>query len=197
MTFVIGYATTASFVIIPTIVAAPTSVGYGLGEAASVTGLVLIPGGLVGAAMAVLTSRLERLLGSRAVMSTASVAELGSVGALLLAGVRPAMLFASSLLAGFGIGLGMTQAMNTVVASVPAERVASVGGLTYVLRSIGGTLGGQISGSILTVDLVPGTPFPTWSAFSTTLWIGSAVALVAVGASLVLPARAQLARLDS
>jgi len=65
----------------------------------------------------------------------------------------------------------MTQSMNLVVASVPPERVASVSGLTWVLRSVGGTLGGQLAGSILTLDLVTGTQFSTWSAISATFWM--------------------------
>ncbi|HEX3780408.1 MAG TPA: MFS transporter [Pseudonocardiaceae bacterium] len=190
MTFVIGYATTASFVIIPLIVAAPAMTGYGLAATASVTGMILIPGGVIGVVAAALTSRIERAVGSRAVMVVASVVTVASVAIMLLASHQPAILVTSSLLGGLGIGLGMTQAMNLVVAVVPADRVASVGGLLYVLRSVGGTLGGQISGSILAISLIRGTTLPNWSGFTSTFWIGSVVALAAIGVSLALPSRA-------
>jgi MFS family permease len=151
--------------------------------------MILIPGGVIGAIAASLVVRLDRAVGARAVMVMASVAIVASVAILLLSSARPAVLVVASLLIGVGIGLGMTQSMNLVVASVPAERVASVGGLTYVLRSVGGTLGGQIAGSILAVDLVPGTTFSTWSAFTVTFWIGTVVALAATAVSMSLPAR--------
>jgi MFS family permease len=189
MTFVIGYATTATFVIIPLIVSAPGSTGYGLGAAANVIGMILIPGGIIGAVAAANVARLERAIGARAVMLLASVATLSAVAVLLLASAQPAVLVTSSVLIGIGIGMGMTQAMNIVLAAVPAERVASVGGLTYVLRSVGGTLGGQITGSVLAVELIPGTDFSTWSAFGTTFWIASVVTLIAFTVSLAVPKR--------
>jgi MFS family permease len=189
MTFVVGFVTTASFVVIPTIVSAPAVVGYGLGAAASVTGIILIPGGLVGAIAATLVSRLERLVGARAVMVAAGLVLVVSAALLLFASSNFVILLISSTLLGVGIGLGMTQSMNLVVASVPPERIASVSGLTYVLRSVGGTIGGQIAGSILTLDLVVGTHFSTWSAISATFWIGLGVALVVTVLSLALPAR--------
>jgi MFS family permease len=189
MTFVIGYATTASFVIIPMIVSSPASTGYGLGAAPSVTGMILIPGGLVGAAAATMVSRLERLVGPRALMVTAGLVVVSSVALLLLASGQIAVLVVSATLGGLGIGLGMTEAMNIVVAAMPPERVASVGGLNYVFRSTGGALGGQIGGSILAAGLTPGTHYSSWSAFSTTFWIGSAVALTAVAASMFLRSR--------
>jgi MFS family permease len=189
MTFVIGYATTASFVIIPILVSSPVSTGYGLGAAPSLTGMILIPGGLLGAAAATMVTRLERQIGPRASMLLAGLVVVSSVALLLLADGHLVVLFISATLGGLGIGLGMTEAMNIVVAAMPPERVASVGGLNYVLRSIGGALGGQIGGSILAADLNPGTPYSTWSAFSLTFLIGTAVALTAVTASLFLRSR--------
>ncbi|MEC3974187.1 hypothetical protein [Amycolatopsis sp. H20-H5] len=170
-----------SEVIIPMIVSSPASTGYGLGAAPSLTGMILIPGGLLGATAATMVTRLERLTEPRALMVIAGSVVVTSVALLLLAGGQ----VVSATLG----GLGMTEAMNIVVAAMPPERVASVGGLNHVLRSIGGALGGQIGGSILAADLLPGTPYSSWSAFSTTFWIGSAIALTAVAASLFLRPR--------
>ncbi|WP_329066766.1 hypothetical protein [Amycolatopsis sp. NBC_01480] len=83
--------------------------------------------------------------------------------------------------------------MNLVVASVPEERIASVSGLGWVLRSVGGTLGGQLSGSLLAGRLLPGTSLPAWPAFVTAFWADLAVGLLALVGSLALRRRARLA----
>jgi hypothetical protein len=58
-----------------------------------------------------------------------------------------------------------------------------------VLRSVGGTLGGQLTGSLLTGHVVAGTDNPAWSAFRTAIWIDIAVALIAVAGGFALRAR--------
>jgi MFS family permease len=188
---VLGYTTTASFMMIPLLVSAPASTGYGLGAEAAVIGAILVPGTLVGAIGAGFVPRLERLLGAKTVMVIASGATLASGAILLTASGNMGLLAASSTVAGLGIGLGMTQAMNLVVVSVPEERIASVTGLGWVLRSVGGTLGGQLSGSVLAGHIVAGTTYSTWSAFSTAIWIDIAVALLAVVGAIALRRQAK------
>jgi MFS family permease len=191
MSGVLGYTTTASFMMIPLLVSAPASTGYGLGAEAAVIGAILVPGTLVGAIGAGFVPRLERLLGAKTVMVIASGATLASGAILLTASGNMGLLAASSTVAGLGIGLGMTQAMNLVVVSVPEERIASVTGLGWVLRSVGGTLGGQLSGSVLAGHIVAGTTYSTWSAFSTAIWIDIAVALLAVVGAIALRRQAK------
>jgi len=58
--------------------------------------------------------------------------------------------------------------------------------LGWVLRSVGGTLGGQLSGSILAGQVLAGGTLPTWSAFTTAIWIDAAVAVLAVAGGIAL-----------
>ncbi|WP_236795490.1 MFS transporter [Amycolatopsis sp. GM8] len=187
--FTAGWATYAVFLSLPTIVAAPPLAGYGLGGTPTTAGLLLLPLGLIGAASATLTGRLERLLGAKTVMVLSCVPIVASSAVLFLARHDGTMLALSSGLAGLGIGIGLTQAMNIVSSSVPAERVASASGFILVVRSVGGTLGAQVSGSILASDLITGTPLPTWSAFGTIFVISIVVGVGALAASLALPRR--------
>jgi len=186
MAGVLGYTTTASFLMIPILASAPVTTGYGLGAAAGAIGAILIPGTVLGAVSAAFVPRLERLVGAKAVMIAAATATLTSAALLLTASGNALLLAASATVAGMGIGLGMTQAMNLVVVSVPEERIASVTGLGWVLRSVGGTLGGQLSGSILAGQVLAGGTLPTWSAFSTAIWIDAAVAILAVAGGIAL-----------
>jgi MFS family permease len=183
---VLGYTTTASFLMIPVLASAPVTTGYGLGAAAGAIGAILIPGTVLGAVSAAFVPRLERLVGAKTVMITAATATFTSAALLLTASGNALLLAVSATVAGMGIGLGMTQAMNLVVVSVPEERIASVTGLGWVLRSVGGTLGGQLSGSILAGQVLAGGTLPTWNAFSTAMWIDAAVAVLAVAGGIAL-----------
>jgi hypothetical protein len=53
---------------------------------------------------------------------------------------------------GFGIGLILTQTFDLVGSIVPPERVASIGGLVYVLKMIGAAIGGQVTISFVHAD---------------------------------------------
>lgn len=65
---------------------------------------------------------------------------LAAALALLASPGRPWLILVATALAGVTVGLGLTCAMNVVVASVPLERTASVSGLAFVAKNIGGTL---------------------------------------------------------
>lgn len=194
--FAVGWATYAVFLAIPTIVAAPPANGYGLGGTPTTAGLLLIPLGVVGAASAPLTGLLERVLGAKAVMVLSCLPIVASSAILFLARHDAVVLAFASGLAGLGIGIGLTQAMNIVSSSVPAERVASASGLLLVVRSVGGTMGAQVSGSVLAGDLVPGTALPTWSSFGAVFVVATVVGLGAIAAGSALPARKIQGRLE-
>ncbi|MBB4685734.1 MFS transporter [Amycolatopsis jiangsuensis] len=187
--FAVGWATYAVYVALPTIVAAPPSVGYGLGGTPTTAGLLLLPLGVLGAVSAALTGRLERIFGSKTLMILSCLPVVASSAILFLARHDAAVLALASGLAGLGIGIGLTQAMNIVSSSVPVERLASASGFLLVLRQVGGTLGAQVSGSVLAGGLIEGTPLPTWSSFGAIFWISTVVGLGAIATSLALPRR--------
>lgn len=187
--FVIGYATTAVYLSVPGIVAAPRDTGYGLALSTTAAGLILLPLGVMGTVAAPLTGRLEQLLGARAVTSLSTAAIAASCGLFTLARQQPALLAAAAALLGIGVGCGLTQAMNSVVATVPTAAVASVAGLAFVVKSIGGTLGGQVSGSLLADDLLPRSPLPAWAGYTTVFAVAAAVGVMGVACAVVLTRR--------
>ncbi|WP_020495767.1 MFS transporter [Sciscionella marina] len=191
LSFVVGFATTLAYVCIPNLVAAPGSSGYGLGGTAATAGLLLVPFGLAGAVAAAVTGPLDRLLGPRLVIVLGNVLTLGSCATLLAAASSAAVVAIAAGLLGIGIGLVFTELINVVTGSVPAERASSVAGLPFVLRSVGGTLGSQISGSVLASEVIPGAGVPSWNAFTTMFWVTLAVVAAAVVLGVVLPARSR------
>ncbi|MGW6461033.1 MFS transporter [Streptomyces sp. NPDC055078] len=185
----IGWATSTASIAVPIIVAAPDPTGYGLASTTTVAGYVLAPLGFAAGVMSIVTGRLEKYADARTILVAACV-PIGASSALVLFGhPGPWMLALCSALAGIGIGIGFTQAMNILIASVPAERVASLSGFVFVVKGLGGTLGSQVAGTVLAGDVFPGTPLPTWSSITTAFWIALAVAALATVLSATLPHR--------
>jgi len=183
VTYIIGFATgwaaSATFVLLPLIVAAPTASGYGLGESPLTTGALLTVFGLLGAASAPLAAPLEKAIGARLLL-VLSCLPLVAAPLVLLFGHPsfPRLVIAAGLI-GLGIGLGFSQAMNVVVSAVPVDRIGSASSTVYVVRGVGSTLGAQVTGSLLTVTVLPSLGVSAWSGFVVALVIAAVVAAVA------------------
>ena len=152
--------------------------------------LVLVPGVLIGTT-AFLAGWFEQRLGRRlaaalppAITAVAFTLMFASAGHILVVG-------AAMLLCGFATGLGITQAMNIVVASVPPERVGAFSGMTFVIKAIGSTSGVQIAASMLSTDAASASESPTWGAFCAVFAVGLAVSVACAlfGLTLRKPAR--------
>ncbi|MBB2936592.1 MFS family permease [Amycolatopsis bartoniae] len=193
-TYVIGLATgwagSATFVLLPLIVAAPPASGYGLGESPLVTGSLLTVFGVLGAASAPLAAPLERLLGARLLLVLSCLPLVAAPLVLILGHLGFAGLVVAAGLIGLGIGLGFSQAMNVVVGTVPADRIGSASSAVYVVRGVGSTLGAQVTGSLLTVTLLPGLGVSAWSGFLAALVVSAVVAIVAAAAAGTVPRNA-------
>ncbi|TJZ98833.1 MFS transporter [Actinacidiphila oryziradicis] len=187
--FVVGFGTFAVFVLVPMLVELPTTTGYGLGGSALSSGLYLVPLGIVGTAVAPLTGRLERAIGTRGVMLTGTVAMVAAALVLLAAPGRPWLILVSTALAGLTVGFGLTGAMNIVVATVPEDRTASVSGLAFVAKSVGGALGAQLGAVLLAQSTAPDAELPAWSGFRSAFLLAATVSLAAALLSIALPAR--------
>lgn len=185
--FAAGWAGAATFVTFPLIVAAPAASGYGLGESPLTTGVLLTVYGLVGAAASPLAAPLERLIGPKPLLVLSSIPLIVAPAVLLLWQPDLPRLMIAAATVGLGIGIGFTQVMNIVVAAVPAERVGSATSVVYVSRGGGGTLGAQVTGSVLTIAVLPELGVPAWSGFVAAFTVAVALAAVATAAGFALP----------
>lgn len=118
------------------------------------------------------------------------------VAGLVMVGGRSdiVILAVGSGLVGVAVGLGLTQGVNIIALTLPADRVASVSGVAYVLRSVGAAVGAQVFATVMALDLVPGTPLPSWNAITWAFLGASAVGAVVAVVSFGLPARLTTAR---
>lgn len=113
------------------------------------------------------------LIGTGAIAASSILLVLGfqSIGLIVVAMV----------LIGIGIGLALTQLLNVAISAAPTDRQASVSGLTFVIKSISGSLGALIGG--LVISAVNYTP----SGFTTAFMIAAVVSVLTIGAAFMLP----------
>lgn len=140
-----GYGITATFIAAPLLVEAATGVG-GLGRSVGDASLALITFS-IGAVLAPLCVRgIADRIGAGGAMLCGSVLVVAAP-LILLSGPGLGLVCAALGAVGAGAGLIMTQAMNSIGVVVSNARLASASGAFYVIKSIGGALGGQISAS--------------------------------------------------
>ena len=188
-TFLVGVVLYVPFLLVPAIVQAPRSTGYGLGWDATRAGLLLVPGCFVAMAAGTLTGRLVRRFGSKMPMAMgAAVAAVGltsmafahsSVTELLLLGPLTAL----------GTSLSFSAMPNLIIEAVAPDQTGESNGVNSVVRIIGAAVGSQITAVLLATLLQKGTLLPSETALTAAFLMGAGAALAAMVVALWIPAR--------
>jgi MFS family permease len=134
---------------------------------------------------------LVRHFGIRAVLTVGCLV-VGAGGALF-ASWHSALWQAFVMMAVLGVGLGTTFAAipGLIVRSVPVHETGSAMGFYQVVRYVGFSLGSAVAASILASHTPDPTGPPTLSGYTTVLWAGSAICVLAAILAWVLPGRGQ------
>jgi hypothetical protein len=85
-----------------------------------------------------------------------------------------------------GIGLAFAAMPNLIVDAVPQHQTGEATGFNALVRSVGSSLGSQVSASILAGSIVAGG-LPSDAAFTTAFAVSAGVALVAGAMALLIP----------
>jgi EmrB/QacA subfamily drug resistance transporter len=185
-TLLTGFGMFGSFILIPQLAEAPASSGYGFGASATEAGLLMVPGSL----MMLLAGPFSGVLGNR-FGSKVPLAVGGLVSAigLLLLGVAhdsetEVLLFA--IVMSTGVGLAFAAMPNLIVDAVPQRQTGEATGFNALVRSVGASLGSQVSAAILAGSVVAGG-LPSDGSFQTAFAISAGVALLAAAMALVIP----------
>jgi EmrB/QacA subfamily drug resistance transporter len=148
-TLLVGFGMFGSFVLIPTLAEAPTSTGYGFGADATRAGLLLLPGALAMLALGPLSGVLGTRVGNKVPLAIGGF--VTALGLALLAvahgGEAEVLVFATVMSA--GIGLAFAAMPNLIIEAVPAHQTGEATGFNALVRSVGSSLGSQISAAIL------------------------------------------------
>lgn len=195
-TLLVGFAMFGSFILMPQLLQAPTDTGYGFGYSATQAGLVMVPGSLLSLGAGPLSGYLAARLGAKVPMAAGSA--MASVG-LVLVGLHHGSLIevmGFSLITSFGLGIVFAAMPNLIVEAVPSEMTGQATGVNALVRTIGSSVGGQVSAALLAAGTVAGGLYSSDSAF-TQAFVTSGVLAVAAGiVGALIPRRAAAAKRD-
>jgi MFS family permease len=178
--FAAGFASISAYVLVPLLLQAQFHADAGA------VGLYLLPMGLGGLTAGPLAAPLGRRLGVRAPLMLGTIVLAASVALPVAWRDQGWHVLASMTCLGVGAGLVLAQALNILVRAVGTAHAAGVSGLFFVIRSIGGTVGSQISATLLGTATSAGGVVAA-SGYTQAFAVATAVALVGVAAAALLP----------
>jgi EmrB/QacA subfamily drug resistance transporter len=190
---VFAFAMFAMSLVLPQLLQLPTATGYGLGQSLMVTGLVLVPSGLVMMAMSPISARITRARGPKTtLMVGAAVVAVGyAFGAVFMAEIWQLMLVSALIGAGIGFAYGAMPAL--IMGAVPVTETAAANSLNTLMRAIGTSVSSAVAGVILShLTISLGTAaVPSQDGFRLIMGLGSGAALAALAIAAFIPGRAR------
>ncbi|HEX3254616.1 MAG TPA: MFS transporter [Gaiellaceae bacterium] len=184
-TLLVGFGMFGSFVVIPTLAEAATSTGYGLGLDATRAGVLLMPGAFAMLVFGPLSGIVGTRLGNKVPLAAGGF--LTALGLALLAVAHESQLeiILFSLVMSAGIGLAFAAMPNLIIEAVPAQQTGEATGFNALVRSVGSSLGSQVSATILASSAVAG--IPTDSGYTRAFAVSAVVAAGAGVAAVFIP----------
>jgi EmrB/QacA subfamily drug resistance transporter len=186
-TLFVGFGMFGSFLLIPQLAELPESTGFGFGLDATGAGLLMLPG----AVMMLFTGPISGALGTRfgSKLPLAIGAAITSVGLFGL-GVDHGSQFAViawSFVMSTGIGLAFAAMANLIVEAVPPVQTGEATGINTLTRSVGASIGSQVSAAILAGSALAGSAVPTDDGFTAAFLVSAGVAAIAACIAVVIP----------
>ncbi|MET9631600.1 hypothetical protein ABZX92_29465 [Lentzea sp. NPDC006480] len=157
---VFAFSMFAQSLVLPQILQPPASTGHGLGQSLLVTGLVLVPSGLVMMATAPVSAKITTARGPRVTLM------LGTIVVAL----------------GYGAGIGLAHGSMPalIMSSVPTSETAAANSLNTLARAIGTSVSSAVAGVVLTQATIP-------FSFKLIMGLGAATALLACVVAAFIP----------
>lgn len=185
----LGIALYMFLTVITEFVQTPSAEGFGFGASTLVAGLCLVPFSITSLLGSRLMTATLRRFGSRTALAIGGLAI--SLAGAFFALVHGELWQACVMMALLGIGFGFTFAAipGLITRSVPSREVGSAMGFYQVVRSIGFSAGSALVASILASHAVAGSSFPAVTGYTTALWIGAGIAVVATLVAVALAPR--------
>ncbi|MGZ6644044.1 MAG: MFS transporter [Solirubrobacteraceae bacterium] len=184
-TVLVGFGMFGSFILIPELVEAPKATGYGFALSATGAGLVMLPGALMMTFVGPLSGRLAARLGAKVPLTIGAAFAAAGLGLMALAHASILEIVLFNAILNIGIALAYAAMANAIVEAVPPTQTGEATGFNTVMRSVGASLGSQVTASILAAKVVLG--IPTDGAYTTAFAVSAGVALVATVAAALIP----------
>ena len=171
---------------LPAFIQTPKSAGYGYGASIVGSGLIMLPSSITMFVIGLASGRIAGRFGSK----------LPVVGGALLAGITfvlmafangaPWQMLVENALMGFGVGAAFSALSNLVVESVPDHQTGVASGMNANIRTIGGSIGSQVCGSLIAASVV-GSALPKESGYVAAFVFLAVVSVMAAIAAALIP----------
>jgi MFS family permease len=187
----IGFAFYANSLSTAQLVQEPKSTGYGLGASIVVSGLCLLPGGVAMVILSPVSARLSAARGPRFTLAFASGLMATGYVVRLFTSENLIAIVAGATVVAAGTAMAYSALPALIMHAVPVTETAAANGLNTLMRTIGQAVCSAIVATVLTsmVATKAGTTAPTLSAYLVVFVIAGCSALIAVGLTLLIPAR--------
>ena len=146
----------------------------------------MVPGSLTMLLAGPLSGRLGDRFGSKVPLALGGFVSTFGLLALGLAHDTELEVLIGAVVMFAGIGLAFAAMPNLIVDAVPQHQTGEATGFNALVRSVGSSLGSQVSAAILAGSIVAGG-VPTEGSFETAFVISAGVALVAAVSALFIP----------
>jgi MFS family permease len=174
-----------SFILIPTLAQAPTSTGYGFGVDATRAGLLLLPGSLAMLVFGPLSGIVGSRFGNKVPLTVGGFVTALGLGLLALRHSTQLEVLGFSVVMSAGIGLAFAAMPNLILEAVPAHQTGEATGFNALVRSVGSSLGSQVSATLLAASAAAGVARD--AGFTHAFAVSSGVAACAGLVALVIP----------
>jgi EmrB/QacA subfamily drug resistance transporter len=188
-----GFAMYAIALVLPQLLQAPSTTGYGLGQSMFVAGLVLAPSGVVMFLLSPLAARISNQHGPRTTLMVGLVIITISYLAAIYLNSTVWQLVLIACVNGAGVGLAFAALPALIMGVVPLHQTGVANGLNALMRSVGTSLSSAAMAIILTNLTMPvgNRAVPTAAAFQLTFLVGAAAAIIALILAAFIPARSR------
>jgi EmrB/QacA subfamily drug resistance transporter len=187
-TLLTGFGMFGSFILIPQLAEAPTdTTSYGFGASATHAGLLMVPGCLMMLVAGPLSGVLGNRFGSKIPLALGGLVTAAGLMALALTHESQAVVALLVVVMYGGIGLAFAAMPNLIVDAVPQHQTGEATGFNALVRSVGSSLGSQVTAAILAGSIAAEGALPTEASFKTAFALSAAVALLAGGMALLIP----------
>ena len=186
-TLLVGFGMFGSFILIPQLAESPEATGYGFGLDATGAGLLMLPGALVMLVAGPFAGILVQRFGGKFPLAAGALISGAGLALMGVAHGSQGEMIVWNLVVSIGIGLAFASMPNLIFDAVPQSETGEATGFNTLVRSVGASLGSQVSAAILTGSVVAGAALPSDDAYTTAFLVSAAVAVAAALLALMIP----------
>jgi MFS family permease len=186
-TLLVGFGMFGSFVLTPQLAQAATSTGYGFGLDATGAGLLMLPGALVMLVVGPVSGALGARVGNKVPLTLGALITSGGLLLLSHDHSTQAAVLVLNLVMSCGIAFAFAAMPNLIMEAVPIAQTGEATGFNALVRSVGSSLGTQLTATVLAGSIAAGSTLPTDHGYTDAYLVGAGGAIVAAMAAAAIP----------